>query len=256
MIRPAIAAELEEQIVSGRLEPGAKLPSERQLSDHYGVSRPIVRESLRALVERHLVDVQPGRGAFVRHASATDVSDRMATLFRRRQTTPRDLSEARMMLECTAAALAAERAIPADLAAIAETLDRFDRAAGIIEQARYDLAFHLAVARAAANPVIETMFGAISGLAVELMLRSLADPDVAGAAVPHHRTIHQAIAARDPAAARAAMAAHLEVAAQFYGPDYDQNLETVARRELQRLLDPTATLDDLLAATGVVRREP
>ena len=87
--------------------------------------------------------------------------------------------------------------------------NQFDRSTGLLEQARYDLAFHLAIARAAANPVIETMFGSIAGLTAELMLRSLSDPEVTRASVPFHRQICEAIRERDPARARLAMERHL-----------------------------------------------
>ena len=64
-------ARLYEDILSGDIPPGAKLPSERQLAERYGVSRPVVRESLRRLQERGLIVVQPGRGSYVREVRAT-----------------------------------------------------------------------------------------------------------------------------------------------------------------------------------------
>jgi len=66
--RDELTRELENDIVSGRQGVGSKLPSERQLADRFGVSRPVVREALRTLVERRLVEIHPGRGAFVRDA--------------------------------------------------------------------------------------------------------------------------------------------------------------------------------------------
>jgi hypothetical protein len=96
--------------------------------------------------------------------------------------------------------------------------------------------------------VIGTMFEAIIGLAVELMLRSLADPAVTRTALPYHRAIYEAIRDRDPERARAAMAEHLSVAASLYGEDFDRSLETVTQRELARVLAPTMTLDDLIEA--------
>ncbi|MGH2615696.1 MAG: FadR/GntR family transcriptional regulator [Thermomicrobiales bacterium] len=246
--RAEVFLRLEEEIRTGRAEAGMKLPSERELAERFGVSRPVVREAMRGLVERGLVEVHPGRGAFVRTARATDAAVGMDALLRRHQPTPRDLVEARTMLEATTAALAATRASIDDLAGIADALDRFDGASGVIEQARYDLAFHLAIARAAHNPVVETMFGAITGLTIELMLRSLADPEVTRASVPYHHAILTAIRARHPEEARTAMTAHLEVAATTYGADFDRSLESVARRELARLLDPGVTLEALLAS--------
>lgn len=245
--RAQLADSMETAIITGAIAPGAKLPSERELAVHHGVSRPVVREAIRGLAARRLVDVVPGRGAYVRAADAADAASGMDALLRGRQPTPRDLVEARSMLETTAAALAAERAAAADLAAIDDALSSFDGAQNVIEQTRYDLAFHFAVARAAHNPVIETMFGAISGLTTELMLRSLGDPLVAPTSLPLHRTVADAIRARDPLTAAAAMKQHLLVAAGTYGDDYERSLESVARRELARLLDPSATLDDLFA---------
>ncbi len=250
LTRAGLSAHLEEEILAGRLEAGTKLPSERQLADQYGVSRPVVREALRSLVEWDLVEVQPGRGAYVRRAQATDAAHRLDALLRRHQATPRDLVEARTMLECTAASLAAARAGMADLGAMESALTRFDDARGIVEQARYDLVFHLAIARAARNPVIETLFGSITGLTIEMMLRSLGDPAVTGSSVPYHRQIRDAIADGDGDRASALMARHLAVAAEMYGEDYERGLESVARRELERLLSPGVTLDDLLLVTA------
>jgi GntR family transcriptional repressor for pyruvate dehydrogenase complex len=246
--RKSLSDHLAEQIVSGRLPAGSHLPSERQLAEQFGVSRAMVREALRSLVERHLVEVVPGRGAFVQHVRSSGVVQGFETLFRRRQVTPRDMVEARTALECAAAALAAERATAADFEALAGARVQLDRAGGILEQVRQDLAFHLAIVRAARNPVIETMYDAIVGLVVELMLRSLADPQVAGDALPYHLAIYEAIRDRDPGRAREAMAAHLAVAARLYGDDFDSSLETVTQRELARLLAPAMTLDALIEA--------
>jgi len=245
--RAGLAAHLSEEILSGRATAGEKLPSEREMAERYGVSRPVVREAMRGLVERRLVEVVPGRGAYVRAALATDAAPGMDAALRRHQATPRDLVEARTMLECTAVALAASRAEPIDLAAMADALDRLDDAADLVGRARFDLAFHLAIVRAAHNPVVATMFGAITAPVTEMMLRSLGDERVAAVSLPHHRLIEEAIHARDPEQARSAMAAHLAVAAGLYGADYDRSLESVARRELARLLDPGVTLERLLA---------
>lgn len=248
--RASLATYLEARIVTGDLPAGSKLPSERQLADRHGVSRPIVREALRMLAERNLVEVMPGRGSFVRGVRASDPAEFLDTHYRRSQATPRDLVEARMMLESTTAAQAAERATATDLDAINEAIEGFERSAGILQQVRFDLAFHVAIAAAACNPVVETMFGSIARLTTELMLRSLSDPAVTDVSVPFHRRIAEGIAAHDPERARSAMVEHLSVATRLYGDDYDRSIESVARRELSRLPVPDVTLDDLLAVAG------
>jgi GntR family transcriptional repressor for pyruvate dehydrogenase complex len=253
--RAGLAAALEASILAGQIAPGTRLPSEREMAERHGVSRPAVREAIRGLVERDLIEVVPGRGAFVRHARSSDAATRLDALLRRRQPTPRHLVEARLMLEGTTAALAAKRAEGGDLEAIAAALDAFDAADGLLEQVRHDLAFHLAVARAAHNPVVETMFGAIAGLTAELMLRSLGDPATTPASLPYHRAIFDAIRDKDPVRARTAMTDHLEVAARTYGADFDRSLEAVARRELARLLDPSMEIGELLAVLPVEGRD-
>lgn len=247
MSRSALATHFEAQIIGGNLPAGTKLPSERQLAERYGVSRPIVREVLGKLAERNLVEIMPGRGSFVRDPRSSDAAGYLDAHYRRSRATPRDLVEARTMLERTAAGLAAERATAEDLAAIERSLTAFERGVDIIEQARHDLAFHLAIARAAANPVIETMFGSITNLTLELMLRSLADSEVTRTSAPFHRRIADAIKDRDAAGAGRAMTAHLDVASRLYGDDYDRSIESVAQREVTRLFSPGVRLADLLA---------
>lgn len=249
MSRESLATHVEGQILAGALPAGSKLPSERQLAERFGVSRPIVREALRMLAERSLVEIRPGRGTYVRGMRATDAAGVLDSLYRRSQATPRDLVEARTMLESTSAALAAERATEEDLSRIEAALARFDRATTVVERARYDLVFHLAIAQAAHNPVVETMFGSITSLTVDLMLRSLSDRVVTDASVPYHAEIGAAIRARDPERARQAMIEHLSVASRFYGEDYEQSIECLAQRHLSRLLEPGMTLDSLLAET-------
>src|SRR5262245_25276168 len=66
--RATLLARLADEIVIGRLSAGTKLSAERELAAQCGVSRPVVREALRSLAERHLVEVRPGRGTFIRAA--------------------------------------------------------------------------------------------------------------------------------------------------------------------------------------------
>ncbi len=244
--RDELALDLENGIVAGHQAVGSKLPSERQLSERYGVSRPVVREALRTLVERRLVEIHPGRGAFVRDAQSSDAASQMGVFFRRKQVTARDLVEARSMLECTAASLAAVRAGKVDLDLMAQALAELERSVDVVDQARWDLSFHYAVTRASRNPVVESMFAAVVQPMVELMLRSLIDPDVRQEALGLHHEIVEAITARDSGRARDAMARHIAVAEHFYGEDLGRSVESVARRELARWLAPNVTLEDVL----------
>ena len=244
--REAIAAYLEEELLSGRLPGGMKLPSERQLAVRLGVSRPVVREVLRTLAERGLIEVSPGRGAYARDVQTADIAEPMAKMYRRRNATTRDLVEARMMLECEASAIAAERATPQDADELDVALARIEKATDIIERARADVAFHARIARASGNPVIEAMFASITGLAFEHMLRSHADTQIASEAHPFHVKVVEAIRSKDSAGARQAMRDHLAVATRRYGEDLNLAVEQLARRELDRMQLPDAVKATLL----------
>lgn len=248
-----LASLLADRIQSGALAAGARLASERQLSQEFGVSRPMVREALRTLVERRLIDVAPSRGAFVRRESGRRRVQPLDVEYRRRGATARNLSEARLMLESEAAGLAAERADDDDLAILRAAVERLKASPTPLDRVRNDLAFHAALAAAAHNPVIETMFASIQGMTVELMVRSAGDAEVVRKSAPYHRLTYEAIAARDPAGARAAIKAHLSIAASTYGAEYDQSLETTAARAL-RFIGSDAGLDEFLSS--VVPDEP
>jgi DNA-binding FadR family transcriptional regulator len=219
-----LAGELQSMILDGKLADGSRLPSSRELSQRYNLGRPAVREALRSLAERNLIDIIPARGVFVRATRPTDTAPQFARLMLLQSATPRHLVEARIMLDGLAAELAAERATPADIAAIAGTLERLDAARGVTAAARLDLEFHSMVARAAHSPVVEAMFGSISTLTLQLMQRSLGDPSISRAGLPYHQQILDAIESRDAAAARAAAVGHLAVGERHYGTDFDRPL--------------------------------
>ena len=242
----ALASTLAGRVLSGELPADERLPSERQLAREFGVSRPVVREALRSLVERRLIDVEPSRGAYVRGETGPRRPQPFDLDYLRRGTTARQLSEARLMLETEAAALAAEHADTDDLAALQTAVERLEASPTPLDRVRNDLAFHAALVAASHNPVIETMFAAIQGLTVELMVRSAGDAEIVRRSEPYHRIAYQAVADRDAGAARAAIQAHLGIAAATYGADYDESLDTTAASAL-RLIGSSADLDEFLS---------
>lgn len=244
--RIAIFECLERDIATGTVAPGAKLQSERELAARFGVGRPLVREVLRGLGERGLIEVSPGRGAYARAARATDATLPLDALYRRQRVTPREVVEARLMVERDAAYLAADRATSLDIAAMRHALDAFDDSTDLLDQARWDVAFHVLLARASHNQVIETMFASITRLVFELALRSLSDPSVSRAGLPFHHDIVEAISERDAECARTAVQGHLAVAGRLYGNDLDSNLESLARKRLEHTFGASASLERAL----------
>jgi GntR family transcriptional repressor for pyruvate dehydrogenase complex len=243
----AIASVLAERVLSGQLTANTRLPSERQLAREFGVSRPIVREALRTLVERRLVDVEPSRGAFVRSDARRGRFQPLDLEYLRRGTTARQLSEARLMLETEAVGLAVDHADADDLAILQAAVERLEASPTPLDRVRNDLAFHGALVAASHNPVIETMFASIQALTVELMVRSAGDAEIVRRSEPYHRMAYQAIVDRDAVAGRAAIQAHLGIAASTYGDDYDRSLDTTAAQAL-RLIGSGAGLEEFLSA--------
>jgi GntR family transcriptional repressor for pyruvate dehydrogenase complex len=253
--RSQVASQLEAEILAGNLAPGTRLPSERELAVRLGVSRPLVREALRSLVERGLIEISPGRGAFVRDPTTAEAARPLDSHYRRQRITPDNLIEARMIIEPAAARLAAIRATPTEVEALGKAVERVEQAQGILDRVRCDVALHTLVARMSHNPVIETTFESITTLVFELALRTSTDTKVVAVSAPYHRAVYEAIRDGDPDKAFEAMRAHHESGGKLYGEDFNSSLDRVARRELERLLGhPVSSLEDVISE--MMREQP
>lgn len=258
-----LAAHIEAEYLSGSLPSGSPLPSERAMCEMFGVSRPFVREVLSGLQQRGRIDIRAGHGAFVRALGITEVGKVMRDSEAFRTATPRALVEARLTLEMQTTALAARRATPEDIDAIERALEAFDAAEYLIERASADIAFHFLIARASANPVLETMFGSIAGFIFELMLKSLGDPNTSRQGVPYHADILQAIKDGDVTAAVAAVEGHIGLAERTFGDDYDKSLELIAKQEVRRAMGHDAPVDQIISSAlkefgtdAITKRQP
>jgi DNA-binding FadR family transcriptional regulator len=215
---------------------GTKLPSERELALRFGVSRPLLREALRSLVERGLIEIAAGRGAFVRDRTTAEAARPLDSHYRRQKITPENLIEARMIIEPAAARLAAMRATEDEVGSLREALERFEGADDILDRVRCDVALHALVVRSAHNPVLETTFESMATLVFELALKTSTNTKAVAASAPYHRAVYEAIRDRDPEKAFEAMGFHHESGGKLYGKDFSVNLDLAARRELERLL--------------------
>ncbi|HEU5222921.1 MAG TPA: FadR/GntR family transcriptional regulator [Candidatus Lumbricidophila sp.] len=246
---------LESTILTRTWVAGQRLPSERQLADDFGVSRPVVRESLRRLQERGLIVVHPGRGSFVTEINPTRGGASAEQLVHLGDVTFRHLIAARRMLESEAAAQAADHRTDADLVRMYEILDALDSvsiADNMEVCAGLDVAFHEAIAVASGNPVIQLMFGNIRRLVVGMVYRSMTDRALRQHGVPIHRHVLNAVKDRDATAARKAMADHLDLAWEQYGADLDRPVASVLDRRAEDLPE----LADLLRRVGRSLAEP
>jgi GntR family transcriptional repressor for pyruvate dehydrogenase complex len=245
--RENLATLLAQKISAGDYRPGQLLPSERALSEEYGLSRSMVREALRTLSERRLIEILPGRGSQVRAPTVADAVERLIEIVDHTHVTPRTLIEARSMIETTAAALAAERAEEMQLDAIRGAEASCARSETLLERVRWDLTFHLTIVKAARNPLVETMFHAIQPYIVELLFRSLTDQEVSDQGLAFHQRIVDAIVQGDAEKASGEMAGHLTLGITLFGPDLDRNLNVVAQNALGRLTSTNITFEDVMA---------
>jgi GntR family transcriptional repressor for pyruvate dehydrogenase complex len=163
-----VVDQVQEAIVSGRLRPGDSLPSERQLRKQFGVSRGTLREALRVLEEKRLIEIRLGLngGALVREANADAVSEGLAFLIRHRMVSLAHLAEFRESVEGLVTEMAARRATADDVQAL---LSLMHQAAALVKTGisrwdafvRIDERLHMKLADAAANPIFRLVLRSV-----------------------------------------------------------------------------------------------
>jgi GntR family transcriptional repressor for pyruvate dehydrogenase complex len=204
-----IVAHIERSIYEGRLECGDKLPSERELGRRFGASRVAVREALRALEHRGLLEVRQGSagGYFVCAVDASVMARDFRTLLRLGRLTAAQLTEARLMMEPEVARLAADRATDLDVKGLRVALDeRFAVVTGGRDPRDLDLDFHRRIALAARNPVHVVAIHALMDLESDVDRADVDRVEVEAA----HTALLEAIEARDGDRAHQIMQAHIE----------------------------------------------
>lgn len=206
-----IVQQIEESILAGTLKAGDQLPSERELAQKFGVSRTAVREAVKALREKGLVEAYSGRGTFITNGTSQAIRQSLDWMMKVGQDGSLHLAEMRAILEPEIAALAATRAEEQQLAAMREAFQAMDRSredpVAFIEA---DLDFHLALAEAAANPLILSLIDSIVGLLREQRMRIFYVEGGPERGQYHHKRILDAVEKRDADKARNAMRAHLQ----------------------------------------------
>jgi len=206
-----IVRQIEDSILKGDLKEGEQLPPERDLALQFGVSRTAVREAVKTLREKGLVEAYPGRGTFITNGTSHSFKHTLDRMMRGGPSEgPANLTEVREILEPEIAALAAQRADEEMVSAMREAVAVMDKSRSDAEAfIEGDLDFHLALAEAAANPLILSLIDSIVGLLREQRLRTYFVQGGPERGQYHHKRILEAIEHRDPQGAREAMRAHL-----------------------------------------------
>ena len=223
-----IVQQIEDSIFKGALKAGDQLPAERELAHQFGVSRTAIREAVKTLRVKGLVEAYPGRGTFITNGTSHSIRQTLDWILR---TGPEagtaHVAEVREILEPEIAAMAASRADKEAIASMRE-------AVAVMDNSKYDpdafieadLDFHLALAEAAANPLILSLIDSIVAVLREQRMQIFKVEGGPERGQYHHKRILDAIQHRDPQGAREAMRAHLRQVRE------DSHAETIQHSRL------------------------
>ncbi len=215
--RETLSAQIRDQlldrILKGALEPGARVPSERDLSDQFKVARTSVREAMQGLLSLGVIERRGNRSYVVEHLPQINFDQADG-----RKEFVRQLFETRRLLELPIIELAAERATPEQRVEIRRLADRFSDDMELQEFRELDHAFHTMISRACANPLLVEVYGKVLSTlfrseGIESLLSDEANRSevrhIVGDAASQHALLARAVAAGDAAAAVAEGAKHL-----------------------------------------------
>lgn len=208
-----VVEQIESLIIEGQLKQGERLPAERHLSERFGVSRTVIREAVKSLQEKGLVEIRPGVGTFV-HNSMSEIMrqslERMVMIDQ--QQGLGNLMEVREIFEPQIAALAADKASPENIAAMQEAIKVMDASMHDVDAfISADHAFHLALAKATQNQLIVSLLDSIVDLLTEQRHQIVSkNPEGPKHGQEYHKRILQAVKDRDWKLARRTMFEHLK----------------------------------------------
>lgn len=228
-----IADRLEEMIAEGSLNPGQRLPAERQLSEQLSVSRPSLREAIQKLASRGLLETRRGGGTYVLTNVEPGYVEPLVELFRKQPESRYDVLEVRHALEGNAAYYAALRATDADLENIQKKFERMIKCHGDpdpMNEARADAEFHLAIVEASHNLVLVHMMRSLFTLLQNSVSHNLDKlytiHRVFDPLSEQHRELMEAVLAGDPERAKKAAGDHLTFV--------EDSLQKIDRDELRK----------------------
>jgi DNA-binding FadR family transcriptional regulator len=207
----AIAAQLRRAILGGAYDYRERLPSERELADHFTAARSTVREALRQLEDMHLVSRRVGSGTFVTH-NAEFGGPNIAEI-----TSPLELIEVRFAIEPPMTRLAAINGTARELEQLAGALERLEACGGDQEIfSREDEAFHLALAEGSRNPLMVWLYRHINEVRGHKQWNAMKDTILTPSRIRQynrqHRALYEALVSRNIDGAVGIITAHLEKA--------------------------------------------
>jgi GntR family transcriptional repressor for pyruvate dehydrogenase complex len=240
----AVTHQIEELILRGILRPGERLPAERELAERMGVSRPSLREAIAELQEKGLLSSRAGAGIFVADVLGNAFSPALVALFSEHDAAVFDYVAFRRDMEGLAAERAARLGSDTDLRVIQTIYDKMAAAhtkRNPTDEAQLDAEFHLSIIEASHNVIMLHMMRSMYELLREgvfynrqVMFRQRTTRDEL---LQQHKAINTAIQARNPAAARAAIEAHMDyVKASLQDSMISERNEEIAKRRYEHEL--------------------
>jgi GntR family transcriptional repressor for pyruvate dehydrogenase complex len=215
-----VAQLMLDAILEKQLAPGERLPSERELGEQFGVSRTVVREAVRALVAKGVIEVVSGSGLRIAEANATNVRESLSLYLHNSTLDYEKMHDVRRVLEVHIAGVAAERSSEDDLKRLNEAHEAMAKAvadgSSVDDLAILDLEFHRAMARATHNELFLILLDSLGEGLLDVRRDNLKDRDTAERTIGLHDAVRQRIIARDAEGARAAMAEHLDDTVQAW----------------------------------------
>ena len=221
-----VVARVFELIKRDELKPGDRLPPERELAKHLGISRPSLRAALSSLISMGVLQSRQGAGTFIVDGPPGLDSEPLRLLAELHGFSYDHMFETRSVLEVGAAGLAAERATGDQLATMAEEIAEMFAALKDPQQFLvHDVAFHRAVAAASGNPTLATLVEMVSAILYERRRDTIERAHDFNEALELHRKVYRAIRSRKPDEAREAMREHIVRAQRAFALEEQQQQE-------------------------------
>lgn len=213
----ALSNFILEGMIEGRLKLGDRLPSEREISDLLHVGRSTLREAMKVLTILGLLEVRTGQGTFITDGASDFYAAPLAWSLIIGEQSTTELIEARALLECEAASLAAVRATPDEREQLERAFIGMQSATERGDVQRFideDVRFHITLAKAAHNAVIFQTIKTIRRLLELWIQKVLVSAESLVETVEEHRAVFDAINLRDAQRAKAAMHRHIGAATE------------------------------------------
>lgn len=213
---PSLVDEVSDRLVSAvtqsGLRAGDRLPSERELGEQFGVSRTVIREAIRQLTAKGVLETRPGSGVRVAHANPDAVTESLGLFMSRMDDlTPEHVHEVRSAIELATARFAALRGTDDELTAIVAQCDELERLADDAARAAdADVRFHRMIAEATHNRLLAVLLDSISDVLLQIRRDTLVESGRIADTAAVHRGIALAMQRRDADAAVHAMTDHLD----------------------------------------------